>query len=195
MRIPTLLLCLVPTFAQAESPFITPYDIFGFVMTDMTGNGVKEHISLYNLDGYPQFSIYQRRKDGKLGNFLFAQGFATNGGLFREPTLSLGDNGSVKIHSYGPDGSREGWEKTLTVAYRTVNGEDKPRYVVVELKYEWNYDGNPDDRRLCTINLVSHVGELVRGTSRQINAFQSSVGIDTTNGWPLEIIPEECFAD
>jgi len=202
MRFLTLLFCFLPTLTLAESPDITPYDILDFATTDLTGNGVKEHISLYNMDGLPIFSIYQRRKDDSLGNFLFSQGFATSGGPFREPSLSLGDNGSVKIHSFGPADGREEWEKTLTVAYRTVSGEDvqyvdedMPRYVTVGLKYEWNHDGNPDDRRICDINLVSRVGELIRGPNRQVTIFQSPIGVEITYGWPVEITPEECFAD
>jgi hypothetical protein len=182
---------------MAENPFISASHVLGFVAADLKGDGYKEHIVLYDLVESPSsgvvLTIWERGDGTKWGNSIFSEDFAQNNGPGREPTLSLAENGSVEVHSFSTADNPANWEKTLTIAYRHLDWLEYPTYVVVGIRYEWDFDGNADDRRLCEINLMTGRGELTRLTDQKVERFTSPLEPEKTDSWPRNMIPEQCF--
>ena len=197
MRIISILLCLFPSFAMAENPYISASQVLGFVATDLTGDGHKEHIVLYDLVESPSsgivLTIWDRGEGTEWLNARFSEDFAQNNGPGREPELRLAENGSVEVHSFSAVDNPVNWEKTLTIAYRHLDGREYPSYLVVGIKYEWNYNGKDDNRRTCEINLLTGRGEITRGTEQISEVFSSSLAPESTDGWPRDMIPEQCL--
>jgi len=197
MRLIIILLCLFPTFAAAENPYISASQVLGFIATDLTGDGHKEHVVLYDLVESPSsgivLTIWERGDGDEWLNARFSEDFAQSNGPDREPELRLAENGSVEVHSFSAADNPANWEKTLTVAHRHLDGREYPSYLVVGLKYEWNYGDKSGDRRTCEINLLTGRGELTRGTEQKVEVFTSSLAPESTDGWPRDMIPEQCF--
>ena len=196
MRIISILLCLFPTLAMAENPFISASQVLGFVATDLTGDGHKEHVVLYDLVESPSsgvvLTIWDRGDGTEWENSIFSEDIAQNNGPGREPTLHLAENGSVEVRSYSAKDDPTDWKKTLIVAYRHLDWLEYPTYVVAGIKYEWNIDGKASDRRMCEVNLMTGRGELTRLTDQKVERFTSPLEPDTTDSWPRNMIPEQC---
>jgi len=197
MRFLFAFLVCFPFSALAENPMISASQVLGFVATDLTGNGQKEHIVLYDLEEFPTsdivLTIWGRGGDDEWGNYIFSQGFAQYNDLNRPPTLSLAENGSVQVHSFSTSETPANWEKTLTIAHRQLDGREYAQYLVVGLKYEWNPGGNAKKRQICEINLLTGRGELTRVGDQTVTVFESSLEPEHTDAWPRDMIPEQCF--
>lgn len=188
---------LFPTFASAENPYISTSQVLGFVTTDLTGSGRNDRIVLYNLEDAPSntvvLSIWNRGDNGEWGNSVFAEYIAQNNGVDREPTLALAQNGSVEIHSFSLANDPKDWEKTLTIAYRHLDGFTYPEYLVVGVKLEWNNDGNANDRRACDLNLLTGVAEITHRNNNKMRRSNIEWPPETIDAWPRDMIPQSCF--
>ena len=193
MRVISILLCLLPTLANAETVEISADKVLGFISTDFTQDGENDRIVLFMLDE-PVLSIFTRGTDGSWANSLFAEGLV-EGRKYPDPdpTIALADNGSVEVRSYARKSDPEKMEKTLIIAYRKTDDYKYARYVVAGIKYEWNYGGDADDRRVCEINFLTSKGEITDGSEQIVNTFYSAIGLYSVDIWPRNMIPEQCF--
>lgn len=193
MRLISILLCLFPSLANAETIEINADKVLGFISTDFTQDGENDRIVLFMLDE-PVLSIFTRWTDGAWANSLFAEGLVEGRNYpDPDPTIALADNGSLVVHSYARKSDPEKMEKTLTIAYRKTDDYKYARYVVAGIIYAWNYGGDPDDRRVCEINFLTRQGEITQGPEQAVKTFYSAIGLYSVDSWPRNMIPEQCF--
>jgi hypothetical protein len=187
--IPPLAVALVALFSGqvlAQEVQVSPSAVISVITTDWNDDGRMDRAVLY--DGGEEdaaLAIYLTGDDFQFGLAALNPNLVWFGSWGQIPSLSLTEDGALKVTSMNIGIGRNRWQMDLTIGFE---GGD---FVVTNYKYE-DYDSlDLENYGTCEVNFSTGRGVVSRGEA-PASEFKIKAQLKPLGVWSYEDVPQEC---